>query len=106
MIKKRDIFVMANYARNQRGAGMIIELVLAAVVIALVGLAFYQSKHGSAPTASQTKATLVEDASKAVNDEANKESVLGDQTEASADEAAGIDTDIDNLGGSFDENSF
>ena len=103
---------MKSYLRDNRGVGMILEIVLAAAVLSLVGLAFYQSKHSSTTakaasvTQPQAAATAADDATAAVTSDATSDDSLGATDESSADEAASLDTDADNLGGSFDENSF
>ena len=99
--------------RNEQGVAMLLELVLVAAVLALVGIALYQSNHHAAQTAevSNRPATVstggaADLAAKAVQQDADSNASLSAATESSADELNSIDNDATNLGDSFNENNF
>jgi hypothetical protein len=92
---------------------MLLELVLAAAVLSLAGLAGYQADNkAKTPVAATTKpstaaaTTLAETAAKAVEADSASDAVLSASAESSAGEVMATDDDINKLGGSFDENSF
>ena len=94
---------------------MVLELVLVAVVLALVGLALYQTVQHHGPTASvQSPATPapssalgIAGAAAAVSEQdSSADSSLSADASTSANELTAADTDVANLGGSFDANSF
>ena len=100
---------MSTKAINQRGMAMVLELVLVAAVLAVVGYAgfhAYQSHHQAVTAADTTPNGKVTNAVNALNADAQAE------TDASAAEASAVqdaDTsanDISNVEGSFDESQF
>jgi Tfp pilus assembly protein PilX len=101
---------MGRYLRNQRGVAMLVELVLLAVVLGLVGLALYLANHrveNRAVSQGKVTTTSVAEASvKAMEQEAEAEAVLSTEAEAAADEFTAADDDAANLGDSFDESRF
>jgi pyruvoyl-dependent arginine decarboxylase (PvlArgDC) len=101
--------------QEQRGVAMLLELILIAAVLSLVGLAVYQSSHRGSPVAgavksvapaSPTAAGLAAEAAKTVEQDSSDEVTLSADAEGSADELDAADTDTSNLEGSFNENSF
>jgi hypothetical protein len=99
---------MQKHLRNQRGAALVFELVLVAGVLTLVGLALYQARHHAAvPTAkANTPAALADTTAANAEADAANEVALAAEAESAADELAAADSDVSNLGGSFDANSF
>jgi type II secretory pathway component PulK len=99
--------------RDERGVAMLLELVLVAAVLALVGIALYQSNHhaADAPAVSSRPTTVsasgaADLAAKAVQQDSDSNAVLSATTESSADELTSADSDATNLGDSFNENNF
>jgi uncharacterized protein HemX len=97
------------YINDQRGVAMLLELILVAAVLALVGLAVYQTGHHSAPTASTTTSApqnqqgVASTAAAAAEAAANTESNLSSSAETAADnEVNAASQDATNLGGSSD----
>jgi uncharacterized protein (UPF0333 family) len=94
------------YINDQRGVAMLLELVLVAAVLALVGLAVYQTGHRSAKTASTStsapnaKQSVANSAAAAAESAANTEASLSAGAEDAAGELAQTDQDVTNLGGS------
>ncbi len=98
---------------DQRGVAMLLELVLVAVVLGLVGLAAYQANHHAptaantiAPPAPSSAAGLAASAAAVVDQDSASDSSLSAGADATASELGSADSDVDNLGGSFDANSF
>ena len=93
------------YINDQRGVAMLLELVLVAAVLALVGVAVYQTSHHS-QTASNTsvapaKQSAANSAANAAEAAANNETNLSNSAEAAADnEVNAANQDATNLGGS------
>lgn len=91
---------------------MLLELVLVAAVLTLVGLALYQSNHRGdkvAQLGTPTKLTTAQAAEstvKAVEQSANDEIAAAAAAETSANEFTSVNGDITNLGGSTDAYSF
>jgi Tfp pilus assembly protein PilX len=106
--------VTLQHIRDQRGIGMVFELVLVALVLGMVGLAIYQASQNSqrasqnqtAPAASNSAAGLAESAATIVEADSSTDAT----TSASADnltaEVIAADNDISSLEGSSDANSF
>jgi Tfp pilus assembly protein PilX len=96
------------YLRDQRGAAMLLELVLVLAVLGLVGFAVYQaSNHSQRASLTTTPAAtsaegLATAAAEAVVDDSTADSVLAAEAEASATEAAAADADAASLGGTAD----
>ena len=104
-----------NYLHDQRGVAMVLELVLVAAVLGLVGLAVYQSSHHSSPTAavSNTPAAapgsaigLANSAATITENESSSDAALSATADASASQVTDTDVDATNLGGSTSANSF
>jgi cytoskeletal protein RodZ len=94
------------YLRDQRGVAMLLELVLVATVLALVGLAVYQSgQHNQAASvqpkspAPQSTESLATSAATIANQESAADTTLANDAETSADELSQADSDVANLGG-------
>jgi len=108
--------MLKSHLRDERGVGMLIELVLVAAVLGLVGVALYEANHHSTKTASvevqksATKATVADTAAEAaataVTDDATSDITISNESDNSSDIYAAVDTDAANLGGAFDDNSF
>ena len=102
------------YLHDQRGVAMLLELVLVAAVLGLVGLAVYQSNHKPNPTASVTtqptianKAAGVADAAAAITEtSAATDASLSASADASASQVTDSDVDVSNLGGSTSASSY
>ncbi len=99
--------------QNERGIAMLLELVLVALVLTLVGVALYQSNHQQpkdAATQIQSQLTTPEataDAAvKLVERDSADELILSAAIDSSADELMAASDDLTNLGGSFNEDSF
>lgn len=102
-----------HYLQDQRGVAMLLELVLVAAVLGLVGVAVYQSSQRNSPTASVTSKPAANSAVGLANSaatigqtESDKDSVLSASAEASADQLTEADMDVTNLGGSSSANSY
>jgi hypothetical protein len=101
-----------NILRDERGMAMVVELVLVAVVLSLVGVAVYQSSQHNAPTASQSAApaanasALADSAASISQSEAAADASIAASAESSADQIKEADVDVTNLGGSTGANSF
>jgi len=103
-----------NYLHDQRGIAMLLELVLVAAVLGLVGVAVYQSSHRNTPTASvagqqaapNSTVGLANSAAAITQSESNSDSVLSASADASASQVTESDVDVSNLGGSTSANSF
>lgn len=102
-----------NYLHDQRGVAMLLELVLVAAVLGLVGVAVYQSNHRNSPTASisgqpaaGSAVGLATSAAAISENGSTADSVLSATAESSADQVTESDVDVSNLGGSTGENSF
>ncbi|HEY6737031.1 MAG TPA: hypothetical protein VI322_04930 [Candidatus Saccharimonadia bacterium] len=94
---------------------MLLEVVLVAAVLALVGLAVYQAAHHSSPTASVTKVATPAPGSAAGLAQAattitEQDSTADASTSAAADniaaEVVAADADVSNLGGASNAGSF
>ena len=103
-----------NYLHDQRGVAMLLELVLVAAVLGLVGVAVYQANHRSAsPTAAVTAtpaaagaAGLAAAAAATVVQDSAADVALSTEADATAGEVTDADNDVANLGGSLDANAF
>lgn len=103
-----------NYLHDQRGVAMLLELVLVAAVLGLVGVAIYQSSHHGAPAASlpskaatvTTTAGLADSAAAIIETNATTDATLSASAESSAAAVNDADVDVTNLGGSTSANSY
>jgi Tfp pilus assembly protein PilX len=103
----------ARTLRDERGVAMLLELVLVALVLSLVGVALYQSNHQKpkdAATTVQSQLTTPEATAEAAASLVERDSAddasLSAAVDSSADELSAADADAANLEGSFNENSF
>lgn len=101
-----------NYIRDERGVAMLLELVLVAGVLALVGVAVYQATHHNTPTASvETKKATnakvdIANAAAAIGDqEANADASISANADAAASQLNEAEVDVTNLGGSSSANA-
>ena len=92
---------------------MLLELVLVAAVLTLVGVALFQSNHKSAPAASDaaslpklTTSQAAESAAKAIEASANTELEVSAAADTEADELSAVDADVTNLGSSSNATNF
>lgn len=91
---------------------MLLELVLVAAVLALVGLALYQSNHNRASKADQTQpvklttAQSAETTIKAIEKDVDAEIATAAAAETTTDEMVSASEDVINLGASADANNF
>ena len=92
---------------------MLLELVLVAAVLGLVGVAVYQSNHHSNSTASlsnqpaaNSTVGLANSAAAISENSSSADAVLSATAEASADQVSESDVDVSNLGGSSSANSY
>ncbi len=96
--------------RQQQGVAMLLELVLLAAVLSLVGLALYMANnHTSNTGVNKTAATATEAAdiaAEGVVQDAADEAVLAAEAEGAADEYSATEDDVTNLEESFDESNF
>jgi hypothetical protein len=105
---------MSNQLRDERGIAMLLELVLIAGVLGLVGLALYQSNNHTKDSAALVNknavpaaVTQADAAAKTIEADATTDDGLSAEAEtAAADDFAGVDDDVTNLGDSFNENNF
>ncbi len=105
-----------NYIHNQRGIAMLFELILVAAVLALVGMAFYQSNHHSANTASvvtsktapapNSAAGVAAATAASVIQDTAADTDLSSSADTTASEVTNTDADAANLGDTLDANSF
>ena len=103
-----------NYLHDQRGVAMLLELVLVAAVLGLVGVALYQSSHRTNPTASvatsqaapNSAVGLASSAAAITESSSASDAALSATADASADQVTESDVDVSNLGGSTGANSF
>jgi cytoskeletal protein RodZ len=100
-----------NYLHEQRGVAMLLELVLVAAVLALVGVAVYQSsQHQTASTTStppvNKSVSLANNAAAIGETESATDASLSASAEASIVTATDADVDVTNLGGSSGADSF
>src|SRR5690349_259665 len=102
-----------NTLQDQRGVAMLLELVLVALVLTLVGVALYQSNHQQpkdAATTIQSQLTTPEAAAdaaaKLVEHDSADDAALSAEVDSSADALTAVDNDVTDLGGSFNEASF
>lgn len=106
---------MIKTIRDQRGIAMILELLLLAIVLAAMGVVVWHAYHRSgsgtattatpATTASTTPNGNVNNAVNALTQSATTESSAGVNENDSAS-TGGADTAAQNIGGSYNENSF
>ncbi|GAC1370298.1 MAG: hypothetical protein NVSMB39_3040 [Candidatus Saccharimonadales bacterium] len=101
-----------NYLHDQRGIAMVVELMLVAVVLSLVGVAVYQS-NSHKPTASKVAAPaavsatgLATSAASIGLSESAADASISASADSSADQLKDSDVDVTNLGGSTSANSF
>jgi len=93
---------------------MLLELVLVAAVLGLVGIAVYQSNHRANSTASLTTQPaaanstvgLANSAATISQDSSSSDAALSASAETSADQVSEPDVDVSNLGGSTSANSY
>jgi hypothetical protein len=106
---------MSNYElRDERGVAMLLELVLIAGVLGLVGLALWQSNHHTKDSASLVNqkavpavVTQADDAAKQIQTDATADDSLSAEAESTGvSDFAGVDDDVTNLGDSFNESNF
>jgi hypothetical protein len=103
-----------NYLHDQRGVAMLLELVLVAAVLGLVGVAVYQSNHrlapaasvASQPTTAASAAGLASAAAAIAVQDSAADAALSASADATAGEVTSADDDVANLGGALDENAF
>lgn len=103
-----------NYLHDQRGVAMVVELLLVAVVLSLVGVAVYQSSTHKNPTASKVAAPaaastavgLAASAATIGESESASDASIGAAADASADQLKDTDVDVTNLGGSTSASSY
>jgi len=103
-----------NYLHDQRGVAMLLELVLVAAVLGLVGVAVYQANHRPAPAAAVTtvpaaassEAGLATAAAATVVQDSAADAALSADADATASEVTSADSDVENLGGTLNANSF
>ena len=102
-----------NYLHDQRGVAMLLELVLVAAVLGLVGVAIYQSGHHNTPAAlagagvlETDAAGLAASAAAAVVQDSTSDAALSESADAAAGEVTSADTDVESLGGTLDANAF
>ena len=103
------------YLKDERGVAMLIELLLVAAVLAIAGVAFYQS-HKTASNqsaASVVKPSVVNatvglaDSAAAISEtESASDATLSASAEAVSSEVTDTDTDVSNLGGSSNESAY
>jgi len=102
-----------SFLREERGVAMLLELVLVAAVLVLVGLALYQSNHRTAnpaallnqqPAASAD--TVAAQAATAAEADVNNDAEANAAADTASGELSSVDDDVTNLGDSFDENAF
>jgi uncharacterized protein HemX len=100
-----------NYLKDQRGVAMLLELVLIAAVLGLVGMALYQSSQNAStktsvaqqqqqPAAANSTVGLANSAAAIIETESAADMELSDSAEASAGQLLEADADVTNLGGS------
>lgn len=91
------------YARSERGVAMMLELVLVAAVLAVVGLAVYgannRSKMADAPAKPTVESVSKETARAAAVSSAREAALSAATAEATADEFTSAEADLDALGG-------
>ena len=107
---------MKRYINDQRGVAMVVELVLVAVVIGAVGLAFVASKHAKQTATANPQAAAVGTPSAVPNGSVDNavnafaQDAGNDSTSASADSAVPAsdtaENPNENMSGSYDETSF
>jgi len=92
---------------------MLLELVLAALVLTMVGVALYQSNHhkpndvgASLKPAVATATNVAEVTAREVQKSAETDTALSETAESSADQFGAVDDDVANLEASFNENNF
>ena len=101
-----------NYLHDQRGVAMLLELVLVAAVLGLVGVAIYQSNHRAPKAAVQSTpapnstAGLAAAAAATVVQDSVADAAISDEAAATASEVTDADADVENLGGTLDANAF
>jgi cytoskeletal protein RodZ len=108
------MFMKLNTLRDQRGVAMLLELVLVAAVLTLVGVALYQSNHQTHNTAADvsnkptvaTATATAEAAAKQLQDNTTAEAGLSAAPESAASDFQATGADVTNLGDSFNENNF
>ena len=103
---------MQKYLQDQRGAAMFFELLLVAGVLTLVGVALYQANHAAAKTTAVHAAAVAapviaaNGAATAAEQDATAEATLSAGAETAVNQVTAADTDVSNLGGSFNANNF
>jgi hypothetical protein len=102
-----------NYLHDQRGVAMLLELVLVAAVLGLVGVAVYQSNHRaktatvqSQPVAADSTTALANAAAATVVQDSATEAALSADSDATAAEVISADDDAANLGDTLNANAF
>ncbi len=92
---------------------MLLELVLVGLVLALVGVALYQSNHQPPKDAAielrspkATASAQAEVAAKAIEKSVTDDTALSAAAASTADQLNEVDGDLTDLGGSFDESNF
>ncbi len=99
--------------RNERGVAPLPELVLIALVLALVGVALYQSNHqapkdlgANIKPAVVTVGNVAEVTARDLEKATDEDTTLGIATEEAASQFTAVDEDVTDLGDSFNENNF
>lgn len=103
-----------NYLNDQRGVAMLLELILVAAVLGLVGVAIYQVNQHAATTASVVSspkavpaAVGLADSAAAISEtSANTDASLSASAETAASQVTDTDVDVTNLGGSASASSY
>lgn len=100
---------MQKILRDERGAAVVLELVVVGLVLTLIGVAVYQSHNTTkqASVAPKAPSTLAaETTATQAQLDATNEAALSAEADSATTEADAADSDVSNLGGSFDASSF
>jgi cell division protein FtsN len=99
---------LSTKAFNQTGMAMVIELVLVAAVLVVVGFAGYHAyqSHHQATAADTTPNGKVTNTVNALNADAKAEADASAQETAAVQDADSSSSDLTNVEGSFDESQF
>ena len=97
------------YLRDQRGVAMLLELILVAVVLGVVGVAVYQAGHHpnvssdiNKPASPSSAEGVAATAAASIQKDSDADVSLSAAAETSADELSELDKDVTNLGGASD----
>ena len=103
------------YLRDERGVAMLLELVLVAAVLGLVGLAVYQASQHGKPAASTTSvatpapnsaAGLAQAAATITEQDSTADAASSAAADNIAAEVVASDADVINLGGTSSASTF